>query len=192
MGFLQAIGRCFSHYADFNGRARRSEYWWWYAFTMLVTVLALVLVSASIEPKSPSPVPGLILMGLVLFYFATFLPSLAVTVRRLHDSGKTGWWILICFLPGISVLLIVFMLMGSQAGENRFGPDPRNGGGKRVPAGFPAEPEDNWSTRLGESMAKRQPGSAPAAASGGAYARSTGPGAFGQRATFGRRQRAPG
>lgn len=189
MGFTQAIGHCFSHYADFNGRARRSEYWFWYLFTTLVMIVGLVVLSASIEPKSPSPVPGFVLMGLGLFFLATALPGLAVTVRRLHDTGKSGWWILLGMIPGGPVVLVVFMLLDSQPGDNRFGPSPKGGGGRRVSAGFPAEPEDNWSTRLASNMATRQPGPAQPAP---AYNRNPRPAGFGQRPAFGQRQRSPG
>jgi uncharacterized membrane protein YhaH (DUF805 family) len=102
-------------YADFNGRARRSEYWFYILFYMLI-IIALALLEALLMP---GVLTGLFTLGLLL-------PSLAVAVRRLHDTDRSGWWVLIAFLPLIGgLVLLVFMVLDGTEGENRFGPSPK-------------------------------------------------------------------
>jgi uncharacterized membrane protein YhaH (DUF805 family) len=120
MGFGQAVKTCFRKYADFHGRASRSEYWYWTLFISLL-VLAGFLVMRML---------GLaLLVGItaLLAGLALFLPSLAVAVRRLHDTNTSGWWYLLALIPymGGCILIIWYCFKGTQ-GENRFGPDPLN------------------------------------------------------------------
>ena len=104
MNFIDAIKICFTKYADFNGCASRSEFWWWFLFT-LVASLALQAVSYNLSGA---------------FTIATFLPSVAVGTRRLHDTDRSGWWQLLYFLPVIGwIVLIVFWAESGQ--PNRFG-----------------------------------------------------------------------
>ncbi len=110
-------------YVDFEGRARRKEYWMFTLFNILFGVIAIVLDN----------VLNLRAIGLPygLFYFiyalGVFLPSLAVAIRRLHDVGKSGWMILIAIIPIIgSIWLLVLMVTDSVSGENRYGPNPKN------------------------------------------------------------------
>ena len=91
MTFGESISRCFSKYADFNGRASKPEFWWWMLFAFLAS-----LVLSLISPRLSS-----------LFSLATLLPSLAVSARRLHDIGRSGWWQLLT-LTGIGVLLLIY------------------------------------------------------------------------------------
>ena len=118
--FINAVR---NHYADFDGRARRAEYWNFVLFNFLGTV-AIVVLAFALGAVSES-------LGLVVFlgYFVwtigLFVPGLAVAVRRLHDTGKSGWWLLIVFIPFVGIALLVFMCMDSEPGTNAFGPNPK-------------------------------------------------------------------
>lgn len=117
------------NYVGFSGRARRKEYWMFTLFNIIVSfVLGFIDGLAGLEAGG-----GLGMLGL-LYSLAVFLPSLAVGVRRLHDTDKSGWWILLGLIPvlGWIVLLVFFVMEGTQ-GDNRFGPDPKAGEGG-VPA----------------------------------------------------------
>jgi len=105
-------------YAQFSGRARRAEYWW---FTLFNIIVAFVLGLAS----GVEPVSGSIVFAIFVFVIATIIPSIAVSVRRLHDTGRSGWWCLITFIPLGSLVLLYFWLLDSQPGENRYGPNPK-------------------------------------------------------------------
>ena len=99
MTFIDAIGTCFAKYANFNGCASRSEFWWWVLFTLVVT-LVFERVSHGLSGA---------------FSLATLLPSIAVGVRRLHDTNRSGWWELLYFLPLIGwIILIVFWVEQGQ------------------------------------------------------------------------------
>lgn len=111
---------CWKKYFVFSGRARRAEYWYFVLFNMLVS-LGLVIVDAATGTLDENG-NGL-LSG--IYYLAVLIPSLSVAVRRLHDVGRTGWWMLLVFLPVIGVLVILFWLVqpGSLE-ENEFGVNP--------------------------------------------------------------------
>jgi len=123
MGFTTAITTCFQKYVDFNGRARRSELW----FFVLYSILAAIVASIADRFVDPPAAGALFTIGIVygLVMLVNFLPGLAVEVRRLHDTNRSGWWILIALVPflGAILLLIWFCFKGTQ-GDNRFGPDP--------------------------------------------------------------------
>ncbi|MER5468062.1 DUF805 domain-containing protein [Streptomyces sp. NPDC002685] len=108
-------------YATFSGRARRAEFW---MFSLLSYVIGLVLVVAGAELGfGPLRAPYVLYAFYVL---ALFLPSLAVRVRRLHDTGRGGSWLLIGLIPLIGdVVLLVFYCSDSQPGENEYGPVPK-------------------------------------------------------------------
>jgi uncharacterized membrane protein YhaH (DUF805 family) len=149
MGFGEAIRICLSKYVDFNGRAPRSEYWWFVLFALLVGI-ATALIDRVVAPgyvaaHGRGPVS-------MVASLALLLPSLAVSVRRLHDIDRTGWWILIVYVAvlvlafvaigaaftghaaaalimllimlALCVWLIVWFATKGTAGPNRFGPDP--------------------------------------------------------------------
>jgi len=102
-------------YAVFSGRAHRTEFWMFALFSFIVTIV-LSVIDAIIGT-----------MGLLysLYSLAVLLPSLGVSIRRLHDIGKTGWWLLIAFVPVIgSIVLLIFMVLESQEGQNQYGPNP--------------------------------------------------------------------
>lgn len=125
MGVTEAVGSVLGKYAQFSGRARRSEYWWW---TLAVFVVGLVADFVDLAVHSP-------LLQIVLF-LATVLPSLAVGVRRLHDTGKSGWFLLVGFIPLVGTILVLVWLCGDSArGANQYGPDPK-GGYSDPPTGY--------------------------------------------------------
>ena len=134
MGLFEAVGSVFSHYADFNGRARRSEYWFFCLFNMLVFVFYLLLtfivglISAMVgfDPEM-FPLPIMILSSLIsLYYLAAIIPGLAVYIRRLHDIGKSGWHIFLALIPLVgAIVLLVFVCKDSEPGENRYGSNPK-------------------------------------------------------------------
>lgn len=103
-------------YVDFSGRARRQEYWMYTLFTVgIVIVLAIIDFSLETYP---------LFVG--LYFLATFLPSLAVTVRRLHDIGKSGWWYFITLVPFIGgIWLLVLTATAGQQQPNEYGPNPK-------------------------------------------------------------------
>jgi len=99
-------------YVEFSGRARRKEYW---MFTLFNLIIALVLGFVD-----SSGVVG------VIYALAVFLPSIAVSIRRLHDTGRSGWWMLLLLLPLIgAIVLLVFMIFEGNAGQNEYGADPK-------------------------------------------------------------------
>lgn len=108
-------------YAVFDGRARRREYWV-FALVNLVIFFLLGWIEGilGIAPTTQYSVLA------TLFFLAVFLPSLAVSVRRLHDTGRSGWWVLIGLIPFIGwLVLFVFCVLDSQPGQNQYGPNPK-------------------------------------------------------------------
>ena len=103
-------------YAKFDGRAGRAQYWWFFLANLIITAVLQILTSAA---------DALVIVSL-LYSLALFIPSLAVAVRRLHDTGRSGWWILIGLVPLIGIIvLIVFLATDGDSGPNEHGaPDP--------------------------------------------------------------------
>jgi uncharacterized membrane protein YhaH (DUF805 family) len=108
-------------YADFSGRARRKEYWMFFLFNIIVS-FAVGLVGGLIGGKN-----GLFALSLpALYTLFIFLPSLAVTVRRLHDTNRSGWWVLISLVPFVGALILfVFTILDSDPESNNYGPNPK-------------------------------------------------------------------
>jgi uncharacterized membrane protein YhaH (DUF805 family) len=108
---------------NFSSRAARSEYWYWVLFNFLAGIVTEI-IDAAIG----------ISLTTAIFSLAVLLPGIAVSVRRLHDLDRTGWWVLLALVPvvGIIVLLIWFCTNGTD-GSNQFGPDPLGGDGKVNP-----------------------------------------------------------
>jgi uncharacterized membrane protein YhaH (DUF805 family) len=124
MTFGQAVQSALSNYASFSGRARRSEYWWFALFNLIVSIIASI-----IDAIIGTPILALII-GLALL-----LPGLGLSFRRLHDTGRAGWWILIALIPLIGwIVLLVFFCQDSQPGPNQYGPNPK--GGDAAPYGY--------------------------------------------------------
>jgi uncharacterized membrane protein YhaH (DUF805 family) len=120
VSFPDAVRICFSKYADFNGRARRSEFWWWALFTVLLGFVASII--DAVLGTTNSTGSGLIAS---LANLAVLLPSLAVGSRRLHDIGRSGWWQLLWLAICVGwIVLIVWYVQDSQ-GDNKYGPSPK-------------------------------------------------------------------
>jgi uncharacterized membrane protein YhaH (DUF805 family) len=117
--FLDALGK----YAVFTGRARRSEYWYFVLFSCLI-VIALASVGLYIAKVTGGP-PTLAQYLADFFSLLILVPSLAVSVRRLHDIGMNGWWVLLNFVPLGGLVLLYFFCQDSQSGENAYGPNPK-------------------------------------------------------------------
>ena len=110
-------------YAVFSGRARRKEYWFFILWFLIISI-GLGIIDAMV---------GLHIgrAGLLqsLYSLALLIPSLAVAVRRLHDTGRTGWWLLIGLIPVIgAIVLLVFLFLDGQPGQNEYGPSPKAAG----------------------------------------------------------------
>lgn len=121
-------------YFDFEGRSRRKEYWMFTLFYMLLLIVPMVLIVAGIEPGQDGPsvltTVGVAVLGLIVLAF--LIPSLAVQVRRFHDQDKSGWFVLMGFIPYVGgIIVLVFMCLEGTPGENRFGPDPKGPGERR-------------------------------------------------------------
>ena len=107
------------NYAEFSGRARRAEYWYFALFNMIIA-FALGFVGALAGDEAS-------ILGM-LYSLAIFIPAMAVLVRRLHDTNRSGWWFLIVFVPLVGVIvLLVFLVSDSQPGSNEYGPNPKEG-----------------------------------------------------------------
>ena len=114
MGFGQAISSGFANYFNFRDRAARSEFWYWTLFTAICGLVSLI-ADGQLETQFLN----------LLVQLVTFIPSLAVTVRRLHDIDNSGWWVLISFVPLVGfIILVIWGATRGTDGPNRFGADP--------------------------------------------------------------------
>ncbi|GAB95166.1 uncharacterized membrane protein YhaH (DUF805 family) [Kineosphaera limosa] len=135
MGFGEAVRTCLTKYVTFDGRARRSEFWYFVLFQILVSIAAAIIDSI-VFPRwelggDQGPVQWLTNVVLLL-------PSIAVTCRRLHDIDKSGWWQLLNFIPIIGwIIMLIWTIRDGQRHQNRFGYDP-----KGQLSGPPGGPQD--------------------------------------------------
>ena len=116
--YLQVLKK----YAVFNGRARRKEYWYFFLINIIISIILGIIdgVTGSFSPET-----GIGLLG-GIYSLAVLIPSIAVAVRRLHDTNPSGWWLLISFIPFIgAIVLIVFLASDSKPGENQYGVNPK-------------------------------------------------------------------
>jgi uncharacterized membrane protein YhaH (DUF805 family) len=132
-------------YADFQGRSRRKEYWMFFLLMLIIGFVIGVVAGATApsvplgpdgyaDPEAAAAAtmaiyssPAFMIGGLI--WLALLIPSIAVTVRRLHDQDKSGWLVLLAFIPFVGgLILLVFMLLEGTRGPNRFGPDPKEVG----------------------------------------------------------------
>jgi uncharacterized membrane protein YhaH (DUF805 family) len=113
----------YKRYFDFQGRSSRKEYWMFYLLFVIVSVVASVLMAAT---GSPDGMVSMLVMALLgIFVLGSFIPSLAVSFRRLHDTDRSAWWLLIALLPFIGgLVLLVFNVLPGTPGDNRYGPSP--------------------------------------------------------------------
>ena len=107
--FKEAIKLFFTRYADFHGRSRRSEYWWAYLFTLIAsTAIAIIYIDIS-----------------WLWSLITLVPNLSLAVRRMHDIGKSGWWLLIGFVPLVGGIILLIYSCRDSGPDNQWGPNPK-------------------------------------------------------------------
>ncbi len=122
-------------YAVFSGRASRKEYWMFMLFQILIampSVLIVGLIGSNVSAATNSTYISFLfylydalLVLYALYILATFIPSIAVAVRRLHDTNRSGWWYLIIFTYIGAIVFLVFSVQDSQLGENKYGPNPK-------------------------------------------------------------------
>ncbi len=109
-------------YAVFSGRARRKEYWMFFLFSVIIS---LVLMAIDGVMGTKSTMAGMGILG-ALYTLAVFLPALGVTIRRLHDTNRSGWWIFISLVPIVGlIVLLVFLIQEGTPGVNDYGPNPK-------------------------------------------------------------------
>ncbi len=108
-------------YATFSGRARRTEYW---MFTLVNAIIGFIISFVEGLLGLSNDIGGVILSG--IYGLGILLPSLAVSVRRLQDTGRSGWWILLGLIPIVGwIMLIIFLVKDSEPGDNEYGPNPK-------------------------------------------------------------------
>ena len=130
MGFMDALMTVFRNkYATFSGRASRSEYWWSYlGYVVIGTVAQIVALVGAIATSEISEGLAVAFLAVpLLVVVVMIIPTLAVSVRRLHDTGKSGWMLLIMLIPCKGIILwLVWMIEDGQAHDNAYGPVPTN------------------------------------------------------------------
>ena len=130
MSFSEAVRSGFSNYARFRGRARRSEYWF---FTLFLWILSFVSASVSLLIETP--------WISVILSLAVLLPAIAVNVRRLHDTGRSGWYYLVRLVPVLGLILtLIWLCTDSEPGTNTYGPNPKTGSSPEAEALRNAQP----------------------------------------------------
>ena len=121
MEFCEAVNVCLrKKFAEFNGRATRSEYWYFVLFQLFAQIAFFILmaIGAAADSRVLFGVPW---VASLLFCLVMILPGLAVTVRRLHDGDKSGWFILVCFIPLVGPFILLYFLMRKGTdGSNRY------------------------------------------------------------------------
>jgi uncharacterized membrane protein YhaH (DUF805 family) len=128
MSFGTALRAFWSNYRNFKGRARRSEYWFIQLFlvatNLVAAVIDLALMDGDVDRFIANGGGGIV--GLI-WIIATIVPALAVLIRRLHDTNRSGWWALIGFVPIIgTIAILIFTVTDSTQGENRYGASPKD------------------------------------------------------------------
>ena len=135
MDMKSAIVNVYTNYFGFTGRAARAEFWYFVLFTWIAYLLLSIVNSfvfgmnaADIDPANMDGMGMASLWGIGilggLFWLASVIPSIAVSIRRLHDIGRTGWWLLLIFVPLGGFVLLYFYIKPSQPGANQYGPNP--------------------------------------------------------------------
>jgi len=112
MNFIESIQTCYKKFFDFSGRASKSEYWWFQLYNAIIYVLSFVF-------------QGDLVLLLSILIIVNLIPVYAVGVRRIHDSDKSGWFVLISLIPLIGLYLFVLLLQDGSKGKNRFGAKPK-------------------------------------------------------------------
>ena len=120
MNFLEAVAAGFKNYVQFNGRASRSEFWWWQLFYVILYAPTYIAYQVTIGSDS-NGVFALLYLAVAL---ALFLPTLALTVRRLHDTDHSGWWTLIAITIVGYIPLLIWYCSRGKPGANKYGVNP--------------------------------------------------------------------
>lgn len=124
MSFSQAVSSVLlNKYATFSGRARRSEYWWWYLFVTIVFLVAGILDRAVGLTYSDLTLGGGWIATIAAIVF--LVPNLAVAVRRLHDTGRSGWWLLVGLVPFVGFIVLLYFFVLDSENDNQYGPYPK-------------------------------------------------------------------
>ena len=125
MGFGQAISSGFSNLTNFSGRASRSEFWWWMLFVWIVNVIVGTILNIAVPNDGTNSMGFFASVAWWIVYVIFFLATLGVAVRRLHDTGRSGWWVLLQLICCIgTIILIVFWVQPSQPSDNQYGAPP--------------------------------------------------------------------
>lgn len=123
VGLKEAVQKAISNWKDCNSRSRRSEYWWCWLVCVLLDVPFFILSTLFQSVAVLQMILGLVALVLSVCIACVMIPLI---IRRLHDTGRTGWWILIVFVPAIGgIILLVFMVLDSQRESNEYGPSPK-------------------------------------------------------------------
>lgn len=139
---MQWYLKVLKNYAGFQGRASRQEYWMFQLFNVSIYGVLLLLATASES--------NFLSVLMVIYYLGIIVPSLAVSVRRLHDIGKSGWAILVSLIPFVGgILLLVWSCTDSQPNDNQYGPNPKNGVSQSAQPQFAASVETVFCTECG-------------------------------------------
>ena len=118
MDFVEAVQSVFSNFLNFRGRARRSEFWYFFLFVFVVSFI-LGVIQILIWGQDANYLTG-------IFSLIILIPNIAVSIRRLHDTGRSGFWYLIGFIPIIgTIILIIWYCQDSEPGDNKYGPNPK-------------------------------------------------------------------
>ena len=125
MNFIDSIKKCFVNYVTFSGRARRSEYWW---FALACSVIMCVVSLFSMLVSAIIPFFGILLLPIMLILaVGLMIPQMAAGARRLHDTGRSGWWLLLPITCIGIIFLIMWLCEDSAEGENEYGANPKEG-----------------------------------------------------------------
>jgi len=112
MSFADAIKHVLTNYVGFTGRALRSEYWYWVLFYLVVYFVLFLIDSSVLQMRVLT----------TLFSLGVLLPAIAVTVRRMHDTDRSGWWVLLSLVPLVGLVVVYWAAIEGTPGANRFGP----------------------------------------------------------------------
>ncbi|HGY2264843.1 DUF805 domain-containing protein [Morganella morganii] len=115
------------NYFNFKGRARRKEYWMFVLIdtAIIVSLYLAILYFSDLYSRDFNAIGFVLTVFFVIYIIVTFIPSLSITVRRLHDTGRSGWWLLALLIPFGGIIIFVFSCLDSHPGDNRFGPNPK-------------------------------------------------------------------
>ena len=121
---MQYYIECLKKYVVFSGRARRKEFWMFFLFDKII-LIALYILACLLCSLGSAALCQIAVVMIVLYCFAIILPTLSVTIRRLHDVGMSGWWVLIVFIPLGGLVILGMMAADSQPDDNKYGPNPK-------------------------------------------------------------------